>query len=542
MSELTSLHMETLAEMGNISMGAAATALSQLLGKKVSITTPRAQLTTVAGVRQLYPVPCVLVRVHYSTGLSGDNLLILTERDCGAIAALMMGEGDKPAPEPLDELHLSAVSEAMNQMMGSSATALSEMFARAVEITPPALTYCDLAQDAGCFQEMDDDSQVVQVAFSLAVEGVLESEMLQLIPVDFALQAAGELLSRLEEQTALPGSLTSGYLEPLEADAISEICNIAMGAAATALSMLVGRRVDITTPRVSITTFSQVRAKFPLPCVVVSVRYQSGLSGENVLIIREHDAALIAGTMMGDAGLPVSSRLDEIQLSAVSEAMNQMMGSAATALSDMFQRQVDISPPETEYKDLSAAEVRIDDYLEKDPLVQVSFRLEVENLLDSELVQLLPVDFAREMVRELMGAMTGAPPLEATLPAPFPPSQSATGAPNGDGRQEALLPGVAHAPFEPTGPAAFPPEQYGSIQLDLIRDIPVKVTGLLGRASLPLKELLQLTAGALVELECPEDAPVEILANGKLVARGEVVRVEEQFGVRITEIVQSWRG
>ncbi|MBS4032729.1 MAG: flagellar motor switch phosphatase FliY [Clostridiales bacterium] len=556
MKELTPMQLDAIAESGNISMGSAATALSNLLGQKVGITTPRLTYTTVGKVRAKYPLPCVLVRVNYTKGLSGSNLFVLTDRDAGVIANMMMGDPDLPVPETLDEMYLSAVSEAMNQMMGSSATALADMFGRPIDITPPELEYIDLGNEQVGINGLGDETSMIEVAFDLTVGEYISSTMLQLLPPDFAEQMVAELFGSVgisEETESVAEAVVEAVdtsqkpehgdtlnMEPLEEDAISEIGNISMGAAATALSMLLDKRVTITTPRVSITTFQEVRDQFPVPCVVVKVRYRSGLEGDNVLIIREHDAAVIGNLMMGDPDLPVPETLDEIYLSAVSEAMNQMIGSSATALSDMFNRPVDISPPETEYRDLGGENIKIDKLIEEDPLVQISFRMEVAGIIDSELIQLVPLNFAREMIKELLSAIHGSVAVPATVeakmeavaePKPFP--------------IPAPVPAPVAAPFpvEPeqaTMMEGAACEILQGVQIDLIRDIPVQITGLLGSRTLPLKILMEMAAGYVVDLNCVADTPLDVLANGKLVARGEIVLVNDQFGVKITEIIQPW--
>jgi flagellar motor switch protein FliN/FliY len=551
------MQLDAIAESGNISMGSAATALSNLLGQKVGITTPRLTYTTVGKVRAKYPLPCILVRVRYTKGLSGSNIFVLTDRDAGVIANMMMGDSNLPVPEVLDEMYLSAVSEAMNQMMGASATALADMFGRPIDITPPELEYIDLGNNRADINGLDDETSMIEVAFDLTVGEYISSTMLQLLPLDFAQQMVAELFGGLDlevaesvDETPLepasekPEQADELFMEPLEEDAISEIGNISMGAAATALSMLLDKRVNITTPRVSITTSQKVKDQFPVPCVVVKVRYRSGLEGDNVLIIREHDAAIIANLMMGDPDLPVPEKLDEIYLSAVSEAMNQMIGSSATALSDLFNRAVDISPPETDYRDLGGENIKIDEDIEEDPLVQISFRMEVADLIDSELIQLVPLYFAREMIKELLGALHGPVAVPAT-DAVKAKVETAT-------EPKSVL---AHAPIAAPAPVPVPPppepeqatlmeeaayENLQGIQIDLIRDIPVQITGLLGSRTLPLKKLMELAAGSVVDLNCVADAPLDVLANGKLVARGEIVLVNERFGVKITEIIQPW--
>ncbi|MBS3898555.1 MAG: flagellar motor switch phosphatase FliY [Dethiobacter sp.] len=531
MHKLTAMQLDALAESGNISMGSAATALSHLLGHKVEITTPRLTYTTLEKVRASYPLPCILIRVRYHKGLEGSNLFILSDRDAGMVANMMMGDPDLPLPDELDDLYLSAVSEAMNQMMGSSATAMSEMFSRVVDITPPEIEYVNLAADTP-IGELADNVEVIQIAFDLKVGDYISSQMLQILTLDFAKQLVDELLcvvsgESLPEEPALSAD---------EADTLAEIGNIFMGSAATALSQLLTKQVNITTPRVSISTLRQIRDQFPEPCVVVTVEYLQGLTGDNLLIISQRDATVIAALMMGEeADSPAD--LDEIRISAVSEAMNQMAGAACTSLAEIFYRNIEISPPQTEYRTLGedgAAEKKLDELL-----VKLSFRLRVNGLIDSEIVQLIPFIFAREMVRVLLEAMGGTPqqsPQFAFEPFPEPaPAPEPILAPLDF--EPVLAANVPHWRQEVVG-ASY---QEGTVQLDLIRDIPVQVTGLLGRRTVKLKELMAVSAGTVLELESTAEVPVDILANGKLVARGEVVVYNNRFGIKITDIIEPWQ-
>lgn len=537
--KLEPMESDTIAEIGNISMGAAATALSTLLDRRVNITTPQVSMTTARETRLKLHTPCVVINVRYISGLAGNNILIISERDAGLIANLMMGDPDLPIPEKLEELYLSAVSEAMNQMMGSTATAMSDMFQRTIDISPPEVEYKDFSSDDSDVDGHLENKPLVRVSFRLHVEDLIDSELLQLLPVDFARQMVKELIAPLVETSAPAAKESSGHqkekLAPMESDTLAEIGNISMGAAATALSTLLDRKVDITTPQLSMTTAQEFKLQFPHPSVVVRIRYLSGLAGSNVLVISERDAGLIAKLMMGEPELPLPEKLEAIYLSAVGEAMNQMVGSAATAMSDMFRRQMDISPPEVERKDLGVYDVVIDENLGNEPLVQVSFRLHVEDLLDSELVQLLPVEFARRMARELLTPLTeSAAPLSEELELSGLPDAMQTP----PGVRETSATGIT-APLRAWREDVADKEgQESIIPLDLIRDIPVRVAGLFGRCILSIKDLLRLTGGAVLELDNSAADPVDILANGKLVARGEVVLVDDYYGIKITEIVE----
>ena len=335
----------------------------------------------------------------------------------------------------------------------------------------------------------------------------------------------------------------------IERDALGEIGNISMGGAATTLSVLLGRKVSITTPTVSISNMSQLKEKYPIPFLVVEVGYSIGIEGNNVLCIQAKDAAIIADLMMGNDGTNPDEELSEIHMSAVSESMNQMMGSVATSLSSMFNKKVDITPPVVTLVDFGTAEV-VSKLLDKvDPIVQASFRMEVDGLIDSEIMQLLPLDVAREMVDALMNqqpdvddeeeeiaAATAAP---AAAPASAPAAAAAAPATNGYGAQP-MQPHVAsNVPVQSAQftPLSTVPVQINDANIGLILDVPLQVNVELGRTKKSIKEILDMTKGSIVELDKLAGEPVDIMVNGKYLAKGEVVVIDENFGVRITEIV-----
>ncbi|MGI6149077.1 MAG: flagellar motor switch phosphatase FliY [Firmicutes bacterium] len=312
-------------------------------------------------------------------------------------------------------------------------------------------------------------------------------------------------------------------LTVIEQDTLAEIGNISMGSAATALSALVNRKVRITVPEVSVRELSDVRASYPVPCLLVNVQYLSGLQGENILVIREKDALVIGNLMMGEDGLNPPTELDEIYLSAVSEAMNMMMGSAATAMSELFKDTIEISPPALELKDLSQ-EPLVNEVPEQEPVVTVAFRIEIDDLVDSTMLQLIDVDFAKSMVAKLMPSEEPAATTVEEIPTvdvhswtdlgPSPPSSSTAGIPQ---------------------PSQLSSE-LGNLKVDLIKDIPVTVRAVLGRTRMTIDHILRLGPGNIVELDSIHGEPIEIYANDTFIARGEVVVVGEQFGIRVTEI------
>lgn len=326
-------------------------------------------------------------------------------------------------------------------------------------------------------------------------------------------------------------------LDELEKDALAEVGNISMGAAATALSSILDHKVSITVPAVSLTTTREVQERYPIPCLVITVSYVEGLQGRNLLIIKERDAAVIASLMMGEDGSNPPEVLTDLHVSAVTEAMNQMIGSSATAMSDMFGTRIGISPPEVERLDLAVTE---DPLTVSEPLVQVAFRLQVGGLIDSEMLQLTELDFARSMVQELMAS-------EMHMSQEAGPEQeiaSSTDDMSTAGYWGDAGPTDGHpepAPWHSVPGRSGGPEhghgELGNLNIELIRNIPVRIRAILGRSRLPIETILRLGPGSIVELDTLDGEPIEILANDILIAKGEVVVVGEQFGVRITEIV-----
>jgi flagellar motor switch protein FliN/FliY len=235
------------------------------------------------------------------------------------------------------------------------------------------------------------------------------------------------MLSQEEIDALLRGTLTPEppIQEPvvefsdMEKDAIGEIANISMGTAATTLSQLLGKKVDITTPKVDVTNAEQVRKDYPIPSVIVDVKYKAGIEGSNFLILSQRDGSVIVDLMMGGDGRNPSPELSELQISGISEAMNQMMGSAATSMSTMFNSMVDITPPQLMLNDLGAGDH--DFFQPEEPLIRISFRMVVEDVIDSILIQVIPISVAKSMVSKLMGTMT-APASQPAAPArPYRP-------------------------------------------------------------------------------------------------------------------------
>lgn len=348
-------------------------------------------------------------------------------------------------------------------------------------------------------------------------------------------------------------------LSDTEKDAIGEIANISMGTAATTLFSLVNRKVEISTPVVSVSTWDDVVANYEKPCVFIKIAYTVGLDGSNILVLKENDVKVITDLMMGGDGTNIDGELGELHLSAISEAMNQMMGSSATSLSSMLNKMIDISPPSANVIDLSDTvdEGEIDEFLSGE-FVKISFKMEIGDLVDSEIMQLYPFSFAREMYESFQKNMAmdsenvkeDVAPVPTPTPAPAPQAtaQPAMGQPMMGqpmmGQPMMAQPqimgqsvNVQPAQFSPFG--AMPNGAYQPENIDLIMDVPLEVTVELGRTSKSISDILDFGPGKIIELNKLAGEPIDVLVNGKYVAKGEVVVIEESFGVRITEIINA---
>lgn len=429
-------------------------------------------------------------------------------------------------------------------------------------------------------------------------DGTLDPDELQAEAAEAA-PALDTAPSSFENTAAI--SEAEALLTDTEKDAIGEIANISMGSAATTLYSLVNRKVNITTPVVSLEKWDTMIGDYERPCVFIQIKYTAGLDGHNILILKEHDVKIITDLMMGGDGSNTGGELSEIHLSAISEAMNQMMGASATSLATMLGKMIDISPPEATLVDLMTinAGEEIAPFL-GGTFVKIAFRMQIEDLIDSTIMQLYPCDFARYLCNAFIG--DGAEPAPETAPAPEPaappdmgmqgmgspmPGMAAPmpgmpssvpdmgmGAPMAGGMmQPDMNMGGMYAPYGmPAQGYGMPPQGYGmppygmppmqqttpiNIQpaqfqsfaggmpgasapanIDLIMDVALQVTVELGRTKKSIAEVLDFAPGTIIELDKVAGEPVEVFVNGKMVAKGEVVVIEESFGVRITEIIK----
>jgi flagellar motor switch protein FliN/FliY len=371
---------------------------------------------------------------------------------------------------------------------------------------------------------------------------------------------AGEDISSSESKNTSSdsGQLEAEIITDIDKDLLGEIGNISMGSASTALYQLINQQVNITTPVVTVTTLREIKEGFETPNIVLDIQYVAGIVGRNILIIKISDGLVISNLMMGgDGNITDTHELSEIEISAVSEAMNQMIGSAATSMATMFGRKVDISPPTS--KIVTDASIPLSDAISEDePIVRVSFKLTIGDIVDSNIMQIFPIKTARNIVSIMTGEdkveeVAKVEPAKDTYSEPIvnkeiinqqPPDPIMQQQPQYQPQPQYEQPmqrmqqpvEVHQAAFEPLVPQSnVPPIR----NIDLILDVPLDISVVLGRTKKSIHDILNLGTGSLIELDKLAEEPVEILVNGKQIALGEVVVVDENFGIRITNIVSS---
>lgn len=330
-----------------------------------------------------------------------------------------------------------------------------------------------------------------------------------------------------------------------------------MGTSATTLFTLIGQKVNITTPTVDIVTLNEMANKYALPFVAVEVGYKEGLTGSNLLVLKEDDVKVITSLMMGgDGETNLPEELDEIHLSAISEAMNQMIGSSATALSDMISKKIDINPPKVYKVNLSNENYDFKFMKNDEQIVRISFKMTIGNLVDSNIMQLLPIDFAKSLVDNMLygdsedlsaNKKDNNNNNESTfIDNSYVEEVSNTTQENTYVTQENTYNQKQHI----ESPVNVQPVKFESFEsqninsnnmpenIDIIKDVLLNVTVELGRTKKSIDDILEFSPGKIIELDKLVGEPLDILVNSKKVAKGEVVVIDENYGIRITDIIK----
>ncbi len=383
------------------------------------------------------------------------------------------------------------------------------------------------------------------------------SEMLSQEEIDALLR--GDSAPAPQEYSSSPAQ-ESSELTSEEKDALGEIGNISMGTSATTLFTLLNSRVSITTPKVSVVTWEELSREYTTPYVAVQVHYKEGLEGSNLLILKEDDVKIITDLMMGGTGVNSTEPIGDLHLSAIGEAMNQMIGSSSTSLSTMFNKRIDISPPQAFVMHFQNFD-EIDQLFNPDEkVVKIAFRMEVGDVIDSEIMQLLPIAFAKDLVGNLLDNMSAPEEPEliekqqapqhqqkaASKPESQPvqqPKQNIVSNKYNEAQENEPVRREEHkvVNVQPVQYQTFDNDQWSAEKesIELIMDVPLEITVELGRTKKLIKDILEFGPGTILELDKLAGEPVDILVNGKYIAKGEVVVIDESFGVRITDIVSA---
>ncbi|MEC2486288.1 flagellar motor switch protein [Bacillus cereus] len=523
---LTPQECDILGEIANISFGSASTVLSTILNRQVSITAPRIELVDLYDSRDV-EVPHVVLNIHFTKGLDMENLLVLKQDVALYIADLMMmGTGEVEDGKELGELELSAVQEAMNQMMGFAATSMSEFFQDTVDMSPPTIKVVKLSEEMEKISEIDGNHTIVKVSFDLKIDNLVNSKLVQIVSVEHAKQMVNKLmqLSGGVEETDEPAEVVETeiveekiekeHLTQEEKDVLGEIANISIGSASTVLSTLLNQPVSISTPNVEAINVRHYDG-VPVPFVILNVDFVEGLKNENVFVFTKDVAlTMVDLMMMGTGEVDPEKELTELELSGIKEIMNQMMGHAATAMSEMFQEKMDMTPPNVKFVTLKEEMEYLGESMEVDELVQITFNLEIGDLLQSKMYQILPISEAKEMVRRLL----------------YPMVEEEEIATEEIEEEKIVEPVVQPIEFKEV-------KQMEPVYMDtsILQNVEMNVKFVFGSTVKTIQDILSLQENEAVVLDEDIDEPIRIYVNDVLVAYGELVNVDGFFGVKVTK-------
>ncbi|KFN01444.1 flagellar motor switch phosphatase FliY [Bacillus clarus] len=521
---LTSQECDILGEIANISFGSASTVLSTILNKQVSITAPHVEMIDLYDAREI-EVPHVVLNIHFTKGLDMENLLVLQQDVALAISDLMMmGTGEVEEGKELGELELSAVQEAMNQMMGLAATSMSEFFQDTVDMSPPTIQVVKLIEEMEKISDIDGNHTIVKVSFDLKIENLFNSKLVQIVSVEHAKQMVNKLLqlsddieqdvmdgqTEIDEKQVIEALAVKEQLTQEEKDVLGEIANISIGSASTVLSALLNQSVTISTPNVETISVRHYDG-VPIPFVILNVDFVEGLKNENVFVFTKDVALTMFDLMMmGTGEVDLERELGELELSGIKEIMNQMMGHAATAMSEMFMEKMDITPPEVKFVTLKEEMVHIGKRMDWNELVQITFNIEIGDLVYSKMYQILPILEAKEMVRRLLYPMIEE---EEVV-------------------EEEEIPVLIAQPIEFQ---EIKKNDLVYMDASILQNVEVNVKFVFGSTMRTIQDILSLHDNDAVVLDEDIDEPIQIYINDILVAYGEIVNVDGFFGVKVTK-------
>lgn len=332
----------------------------------------------------------------------------------------------------------------------------------------------------------------------------------------------------------------------MERDVIGEVMNISLGSSATALAELLGKKVEITVPKIDVKSAADFCYRQKEPAIGVEINYIEGLKGVNIMVWKRTDAKAIIEILLNQQISDEEFLMDEINTSAIREVMNQMMGSAATALSDFLGKYINISVPLTFAID-DNNEFKNKYFLEEDEIVEVSFDLFIEGSMQSQFINVMPLPLAKEIISNLLQGTEKFAAIEKNKELCEPV--------NKDKEYEEIIKKEymrINQKKKEQAPVNIKPMEYESFDgdeeliseeqlsnLELIMLVPLTISVEIGKTSKQIKDILEISPGTIIELDKQAGALVDIIVNGKLIAKGEVVVVNDNFGVRVVEILKK---
>ncbi len=333
-------------------------------------------------------------------------------------------------------------------------------------------------------------------------------------------------------------------------DVLREFGERFLGPSGASMAMLLGQdRVDVSCVDAKAASWAEFKMTLPAFVAIVQTGFEQSIKGPVLIIVKPHDVAVFASMVMGGDGKSgVATELSDMEFHAFGEVMGQVLAASATSATQLLGKKLGLTAPQVSQVDLNQFALPAE-YAAQG--VVFTYSLVVGDILNTEFYCLITENEAQalqnslspaeEKKEEVMGESSSAteqqePSLADLLGAvegSSTPSETTASAPAK--QKEVSVQPVQFSSFEAGGGASAPTAMPANIELVL--DVPLQVTVELGRAKKTVKEILELSTGSIVELDKMDGEPVDILANGKLFAKGEVVVIGETFGVRVVEIV-----
>lgn len=564
-------------QIHNITMESAAGAISNMVDSTVSITNPQVSVCkiselvtdklghTLDGILFDEGKESVFVKIDYVktidvNGIEGMSLIVINSDDAQKIVNKLMGMPTEILDDfEFDEMRTSAIAEVMNQMMGASSTSMAQLLNVAVDISPPETVVSADNNTLLDIRDVNPSDSVCVVTLDIKIDDYVDSKFINILSTGLANSMVEKLLQINMGSDSGSSFMDddeddfSALLSDTKRDAIGELQNMMMGSAATAVSDFLNAKVWITTPKVTVAKAGKVNFEDLDPSICVKIRYVKGMHGASVLVLKQADVQQMVNRLMG---MPPETTddfvFDEMSISAVCEIMNQMMGSAATTLSEILGVPTDISTPEAIVIESVDDILKINNLESDDDACVISFQLTIDDLIQSHFVTLLNMELANEMADKMLSSYVANEVPTPTAPKKNSPPGNKPGkagsAPSGAAGKSGgnvINNNSAAAQkaekfnmgsFYDEGDAFLTQEQFRNLRPLL--DVPMEVSVRIGYTQRRIEEVSDFTKGTIIELDTMANEPVDILVNGNVMARGEVVVVDDNFAVRITEIVK----